>query len=405
MSVLPPSLLRNGNLQDDEKASLICFSHLRWDFVFQRPQHILTRAAKEFNVLFYEEPIFDESCRAHLNVRSTDEGVTVVTPSLPGGLCAAEIAMTQRRLLNMFIASRKRKPSIAWFYTPMALQFTGHIDFDCVVYDCMDELSNFKNAPSDLRNLEAELLSRADVVFTGGRALFEAKKHMHRNIHAFPSSIDRVHFNKARSKSKSIEPDDQKAIPHQRIGFFGVIDERTDIELLAQVAQQRPNYQFIILGPVVKIDPASLPSASNIHWLGQKDYRDLPLYMAHWDAGFMPFAINEATRFISPTKTPEFLAAGIPVVSTPIEDVVKSWGKPGLVSIASTASQMCAEIDRALTVDRSLWLKRVDLALASMSWDQTFAAMLALIDLQSPFRKHSVANHITATAILGDAHV
>lgn len=404
-TVPPPAVLRQGNLPHDEKATLICFSHLRWNFVFQRPQHLLTRAAKRFDVLFYEEPIFDESSRSHLNVTVTDDGITVITPRLPRGLSAAEVVVTQRRLLNMFIASRQHKPSLAWYYTPMALQFTAHLDFDCVVYDCMDELSNFKNAPSNMRDLEAELLSRADIVFTGGRALFEAKKHMHQNIYAFPSSIDRAHFNAARSKSRNVEPDDQQAIPHPRVGFFGVIDERTDIELLAEVAQQRPSYQFVILGPVVKIDPATLPSTSNIHWLGQKDYHHLPLYMAHWDAGFMPFAINDATRFISPTKTPEFLAAGIPLVSTPIEDVVKSWGKPGLVSIASTASQMCAEIDRALTVDRSLWLKRVDLALASMSWDQTFAAMLALIDLQPPFRKLSVGNHITATPILGDAHV
>ena len=405
MSILPPSsILHKGSPQADEKPTLFCFSHLRWDFVFQRPQHLLTRAAKTFDVIFFEEPIFEETCRAHLNVHDTKEGVTVVTPKLPRGLCASEVVMTQRRLLNMLIASRPTKPTIAWYYTPMALQFTAHLDFDCVVYDCMDELSNFKNAPVYLRELEAELFLQADIVFTGGNALFEAKRQKHQNIHAFPSSIDRGHFAKARSTSGISDPPDQKGIAHPRVGFFGVIDERINMDLLAEVARKCPNYQFVILGPVVKIDSATLPTASNIHWLGQKDYSELPHYMAHWDAGFMPFAINDATRFISPTKTPEFLAAGIPVVSTPIEDVVKSWAKPGLVSIAANATQMSAEIDRALRVDQSLWMKRVDLALASMSWDQTFAAMVALIYRQLPSSKSTI-NLVSSIPTRGDAHV
>lgn len=406
MSVpLVSSILRYGNLQGDSKATLICFSHLRWDFVFQRPQHLLTRAARQFEVLFFEEPIFEDTVRAHLSVRETPEGVTVVTPRLPSGLCPSECVVTQRRLLNMLLAGRMQNHIMAWYYTPMAMEFTVHLDFDCVVYDCMDELTGFKNAHASLGVLETELFALADVVFTGGRALFEAKKHKHRNIHAFPSSIDRAHFGKARAVSGMVDPEDQKSIPHPRIGYFGVIDERTDLKLLAEVAARRPNHQFVVLGPVVKIDPASLPQLPNIHWLGQKDYRDLPLYMAHWDAGFMPFAINEATRFISPTKTPEFLAAGIPVVSTPVEDVVRSWGKPGLVNIAANAQQMCAEIDRALVVDRSLWLKRVDLALSAMSWDQTFAAMLVLINRQLPSQKLPTASLVAEVSGLGDAHV
>jgi glycosyltransferase involved in cell wall biosynthesis len=401
----PTANLRYGVMQGDEKLSLICFSHLRWNFVFQRPQHLLTRAAKHFEVFFIEEPIFDDTCRAHLNVREPQDGVTVVTPMLPSGLRACESVMTQRRLIDMLIVNRKIKPSIGWYYTPMALQFTSHINFDCVVYDCMDELSNFKNAPSNMGELENVLLKNANIVFTGGPSLYESKRNKHNNIHAFPSSIDRAHFAKARASSTLNDPADQKAIPRPRIGYFGVIDERTDLALLSEVAERRSEYQFIILGPVVKIDPAILPRLPNIHWLGQKDYLDLPHYLAQWNAGFMPFALNDATRYISPTKTPEFLAAGLPVISTPVEDVVKTWGKPGLVAIASTAEQMCAEIDRALLVDHSLWLKRVDQTLATMSWDMTFAAMLALINEELPTQKTQLSNLVVVETILDDVHV
>ncbi len=406
MSMTPPSsILHFGNTQRNEKTTLFCFSHLRWDFVFQRPQHLLTRACEDFDVFYFEEPIFEESCRAHLDVRHTKEGVIVVAPRLPRGLCPSECIVTQRRLLQLFIESLNRKPTVAWYYTPMALQFTDNINFDCVVYDCMDELSNFKNAPSNMAELEEQLFMQADLVFTGGRALFEAKKSKHDNIHAFPSSIDRAHFAKARAGSLIPDPVDQRHIPHPRIGFFGVIDERMDYDLIAKMAKLKPQYHFVMLGPVVKVDPDELPKAPNIHWLGQKDYKDLPRYMAKWDMGFMPFAINDATRFISPTKTPEFLAAGLPVVSTPIQDVVRTWGKPGLVNIASSAAAMCEQIDRALIVDRSLWLKRVDQALSLISWDMTYASMNRLINLQLPSRKMAAVSIVVTEPVLGDTHV
>lgn len=224
------------------------------------------------------------------------------------------------------------------------------------------------------------MMQRADIVFTGGHGLYEAKKDKHANIFSFPSSIDRSHFAIARARLS--DPQDQKHIPHPRAGFFGVIDERTDLTLIKNMAELRTDLHFVIVGPVVKIDPATLPQNANIHWLGQKDYKDLPHYLANWDVGFMPFAINDATRFISPTKTPEFLAAGLPVVSTGITDVVRNWGKPGLVQIAHSAEEMCEQIDRALIVDQALWLKRVDQALLPMSWDFTFNSMFNLISKQ-----------------------
>jgi glycosyltransferase involved in cell wall biosynthesis len=177
-------------------------------------------------------------------------------------------------------------------------------------------------------------------------------------------------------------PDDQAGIPLPRIGYFGVIDERLDLELLAKLAALRPAWQFVMIGPVAKIDPATLPRARNLHWLGQKNYAELPSYLAGWQAGIMPFAINEATRFISPTKTPEFLAAGVPVVCSPIADVIRPYGEEALVSIASDADGFAAALERSLTMPgNGEWLARVDRRLSTGSWDKTWSRMRALIEV------------------------
>jgi glycosyltransferase involved in cell wall biosynthesis len=348
---------------------------LRWKFVWQRPQHLLTQASKHYSVIFVEEPQFISHCQAHMQLEESPEAVTIATPILPTGLTPSEAIIMQRVLLNMLIISSEAIPRIGWYYTPMAVPFSTQIPFDAIVYDCMDELSAFKGAPPNIGKMEHELLQKADVVFTGGHSLYEAKRRLHNNIHPFPSSIDVSHFGKSRN-SALIDPSDQKVIPGPRIGYFGVIDERLDIELLQKLAGSRPDLHFVMLGPVVKIDPATLPQLENIHWLGQKQYAELPSYLAHWDVGFMPFALNESTKYISPTKTPEFLAAGLPVVSTPIRDVVRQWGHQGLVEIAHGAPDVASKIDTALkTKGRKIWQDRVDQKLKTMSWSTTFAEM------------------------------
>jgi glycosyltransferase involved in cell wall biosynthesis len=263
---------------------------------------------------------------------------------------------------------------IAWYYTPMALPFSRHLTPSLCVYDNMDELSAFTGAHPRLLVLERELFRRADVVFTGGYSLYEAKKSRHPNVHAFPSSIDASHFARAR-KGGSADPADQAHIARKRVGFFGVVDERMDVGLLAATAALRPDLQFVMIGPVVKIDPATLPRLENIHWLGGKSYAELPSYLGGWDIGFMPFALNEATRFISPTKTPEFLAAGVPVVSTAIADVIRPYGERQLVEIATSAEDVALKINKLLAAPRKPWLERVDEHLASTSWDLTWLGM------------------------------
>lgn len=354
---------------------LVCFSHLRWDFVFQRPQHLLTRCARQREVLFIEEPTFGAT-NAQLDIQQRD-GVSVVVPRLPDGCSAEQAVALQRQLLDVLLARRTRSPLALWYYTPMALPFTRHLSPAVTVYDCMDELANFKGAPPILGQLERELLDRADLVFTGGHSLYEHKRPHHPRVYPFPSSVDVSHFAAARLQSQ--EPADQAAIAHPRLGFFGVIDERMNLELLAAVAEARPDWQLVMLGPVVKIDPASLPRMTNIHWLGSKSYPELPRYIAGWDVALLPFACNESTRFISPTKTPEYLAAGKPVVSTPIRDVIRPYGDKGLVSIAATPAEFIAAIDGALHESSPARQQQADAWLSHLSWDHTWTDMQRLM--------------------------
>ncbi len=371
----PPSDVQPAALAT--QPDLLCFSHLRWHFVTQRPQHLLNRAARERRVFYWEEPVEDANApeAGALEVLQESERLWVLKPHLRSGTDAATL---QRSLLRGMLADFAIQRYIAWYYTPMALRFTGELQPQVTVYDCMDELSGFLGAPPELREREGELFSRADVVFTGGMSLFESKRRQHGNVHAFPSSIDVPHFRAARSAGE--EPADQAAIPQPRAGFYGVLDERFDIALAADLARLRPTVHFVYIGPVVKIAPEALPQAANIHYLGGKGYAELPAYLAGWDVALLPFARNESTRFISPTKTPEYLAAGKPVVSTPIHDVVSGYGDEGLVAIAETAEQFAAAIDRALEPPTAGWRERVEAKLATNSWDRTWAGMLAQIE-------------------------
>ena len=355
---------------------LICFSHLRWDFVYQRPQHLMSRFAKDRRVFFVEEPVFYDG-EQKLDIERRGDNLFVAKPHFPHGTDHAEIESLLRSMLDHLLVEHSIDSYVAWYYTPMMLGWTDHLDPVAVVYDCMDELSAFRGAPTELVIREAELFSLADLVFTGGRSLYEVKRTQHQSVFCFPSSIDVKHFSRALDVTE--DRPDQADIPHPRIGFFGVIDERTDIELLAKIAELRPEYNFVMIGPVVKIDDADLPRRDNIHYLGGKSYDELPEYIAGWDVAMMPFAMNESTRFISPTKTPEYLAAGRPVVSTPIRDVVRPYGESGLVQIAETPEEFAAAIDRALVENAEMRRERVDEFLADMSWDKTYRSMSELI--------------------------
>lgn len=372
---------------------IICFSHLRWDFVFQRPQHLMSHFSAQSRVFFIEEAILDAPIeRCHVE-KDNDANVFVVTPHFMSGISNEELVYRQRAMLTTLISAVEIERYVLWYYTPMALPYTDHLEPLATVYDCMDELSAFKAAPIELVPLEAQLMKKADVVFTGGVSLYEAKKNRHKNIFPFPSSIDKNHFSQARTLPD--DPEDQKKIPTPRLGFYGVIDERFDIQLVRELALLRPDLHYIFIGPIVKIDVDELPQAPNIHYIGPKHYKNLPAYLAQWDIAIMPFALNESTRYISPTKTPEFLSGGKPVISTPIRDVVTPYGDDGMVYIASTAEQFSAAADEILQFKNDAagynsWLSKVDSYLEGNSWSATCKAMEALIDKAIKEEKHHV---------------
>ncbi|HEX8446703.1 MAG TPA: UDP-galactopyranose mutase [Sphingomonas sp.] len=357
------------------KPVLLCFSHLRWQFVFQRPQHLMHRFAQTHRVIVWEEPIFDAGTEPHVvSAPAGDVDITVVTPHLPDALAEDARDAALKSLLDAYVAGERL--AIRWYYTPMMFGFSGHLEAGCTVYDCMDELSAFRFAPPELLAREAALLKAADVVFTGGYSLYEAKRGRHADVRPFPSSVDTAHFGRARASAA------RPADAEPRLGFYGVIDERMDLALLAAVADARPDWTIEVVGPVVKLDAADLPQRPNLIYTGPRTYDELPATLAGWDVALMPFAINDATRFISPTKTPEYLAAGRPVVSTPIIDVARHYGTLEGVKIAAGVDRFVECCDEALALSRGgkAWLEPVDALLDVMSWDRTAAEMLSAVD-------------------------
>ncbi|RYZ12321.1 MAG: glycosyltransferase family 1 protein [Comamonadaceae bacterium] len=365
---------------DRPMTTLIVFSHLRWDFVYQRPQQLLSRLAADMPVIFVEEP-FTNAARATLERLVPCEGVEVLRPHLPGA--APGFHDEHLPQLQAMLADHLREQGIddywLWFYTPMAAPLADGLRPRGIVYDCMDELSAFRHAPPQLLAREQHLFDIADLVFTGGESLYQAKRTRHAHVHCFPSSVDAAHY--AQGAPDGRDHPAQADIPHPRLGWCGVIDERVDLDLIAALADAHDEWQVVMVGPVVKIDPATLPQRPNIHWLGQRSYQELPGLMAGWDVCLLPFALNESTRFISPTKTLEYLAAGRPVVSTPIRDVVGPY--TGVVAIAEDAPSFVAACEAALAADDAELARRAQsrsTVLAATSWDRTAAEMKALIE-------------------------
>lgn len=374
-------------LESKLKPTLLCFSHLRWNFVFQRPQHLMSRFAKTYKVIYWEEPKFTLDSEPQLDLTECNvTGVTIAIPILPEGLSPDQQETALRGLLDTLELPAKSQ-LVRWYYTPMMLPFSRHLHASAIVYDCMDELSAFRFAPPELLEREAELIEVANLVFTGGKSLYEAKRDRHHAVHCFPSSVDVAHFMGARDHVE--DPSDQAEIGYPRLGYYGVIDERVDLALIAQIAAARPDWNIVMIGPVVKVSEDELPRQPNIHWLGGKSYGELPHYLAGWDVALMPFAINESTRFISPTKTPEYLAGGKVVVSTPIKDVEAGYGTCPRVCIAASPDDFIAACETALVYAKTgEGMKVADAMIAASSWDKTQADMAALIiDAHGPDRR------------------
>ena len=375
-------------------SDLVCFSHLRWEGVFQRPNHLMTRAARDRRVFWVEEPL--PGPRAELTSQRADEGIVVVTPWFPDGLDQPGRWATLARLMDRLVENEGLDQPRLWYYAPLMVPWTRHLAASAVVWDAMDDLAGFRGAPSVLHERESELRDLADVVFAGGQVLFEAKRGQHANAHAFPSGVDAPHF--ARARAALPEPPDQARIPGPRLGYFGVIDERLDLGLLDELARRRPDWSIVLVGPTAKIEPRDLPRRPNVHLLGQKPYGELPNYLAGWDVALMPFARNRATASISPTKTPEYLAGGRPVVSTPIADVVRPYGERGLVRIADGADAFVAACEQALAEDPGPRRSAADAFIADQGWDTIWAARDRLADEAAASRRPPQAAPTAAMA-------
>ena len=359
--------------------AIVVFSHLRWDFVYQRPQQLLSRLARQFEIVFVEEPVPQAPC-AQLECIDAAPGVEVLRPHLTGtapGFHDDHVPALQQ-LLALHLQRRQLQDYWLWFYTPMAVPSAAELAPVGVVYDCMDELSAFLHAPPQLLPREAMLFEMADLVFTGGASLYEAKRHRHARVHCFPSSVDAAHFSGGRRRAAAPGADvgaTREARP-PRLGFFGVIDERLDLALVGGLARMHPSWSIEMVGPVVKIDPSTLPMAPNLQWLGQRPYEELPDLVAQWDVCLLPFALNESTRFISPTKTLEYLAADRPVVSTPVTDVARQYA--GVAAIADGLPAFAAACEAALLAgpaERVAQQAARARVVAATSWDGTAASM------------------------------
>lgn len=313
--------------------TLIVFSHLRWNFVFQRPQHLLTRLAKHYKIVFVEEPVNTGS--VFVEATQPADNITVLVPhTVEHGWGFND---EQIKVIGPLVQTYLREHEVLdgeshgiWFYTPQALPLKDYFSPDFTIFDVMDELSMFAHAPAELKAREKELLETADLVIAGGPSLARAKQAVRPDTLSLPSCVDAAHYSPERARRAEAEDHVEDMlehdIPHPRIGFFGVIDERLDIDLVAAIADANPRWHVVMVGPVVKIDPATLPQRENIHWLGSQPYALLPQIVQGWDVCTMPFALNDATKFISPTKTLEYMAAEKPIVSTAIHDVIELYG-------------------------------------------------------------------------------
>lgn len=327
---------------------IIVHSHLGWDWVWQRPQQFLSRLSFRHPVLFVEGPVPDPNIeQARLEIREVAEfpAVTVLRMAMPGARWedGAWVDDERRRLVKEVLSGPlglRFKNPVQWFYDPMAVAaFAGKMGEICIVYDCMDQLSQFRGAPPALVGRERELLRVADIVFAGGPKLGQEKRKFNSNTHVYGCGVDVRHFSRAQDPAIELPPEVAQ-LPNPIYGFFGVIDERMDYELLARLADHNAGGSVVLVGPWIKVDPAHFPQRQNLHFLGGRDYKDLPRYAAAFDVCLVPFALNESTEYINPTKVLEYMATGRPVVSTPIEDVVLQFSE--IVEIGSSHDEFCA---------------------------------------------------------------
>src|SRR5436190_3345417 len=371
---------RLSSVRKVDRYSIVVHSHLRWDWVWQRPQQFLSRLSRKHRVLFVENPNPSGDVRTtRVNLREVSDfpNINVLQIEIPANRRSDMpwIDKERRRVVQSLLSGpvgQSFTSIVQWFYDPMAVTgFAGQLDEQLIVYDCMDELSLFRGAPPELVRRERELLAVADVVFAGGPKIWRAKRELNPNCFCYGCGVDAKHFGEACDPELRV-PHDMAGLPRPVFGYIGVVDERIDYELLARLADSTPG-SVVMVGPWTKVDPASFPRRDNLHWLGGRDYSDLPRYAKGFDVCIMPFAINEATRFINPTKALEYMATGRPIVSTPVEDVVAQFSD--VITITKDATAFANACARVAVQPDSRQIER-GLALAQQnSWESIVARL------------------------------
>lgn len=368
-------------ISGDTMTTIIVFSHLRWDFAYQRPQHLLTRLAENYKIVFIEEPVFHDG-DSFFETSTAGANITVLKPHTPvaaKGFHDEQLPHLIKLMRQLVVLDEEH---IAWFYTPMALPLLQELQPAAVIYDCIDELSACKDSPRQMLQRENALLKVADLVFSAGPSLYRMKRERHSNVHYFPGSVETAHFEQALDRSNTHPAHED--IPGPRLGFYGVIDERIDMNLIEALAEAHPLWQIVLVGPIISIEPAALPKRHNIHYLGHQPYEALPYLLAGWNVCLLPFALNESTRFTSPGKTLEYMAAGLPVVSTAIADVVELYGD--VVSVAATPKEFIRACEQALFTtpeENKGQSARTRELLSATSWDTTAEKVHELIQWTS----------------------
>ncbi len=368
----------------DQPLTLLCISHLNWDHVWQRPQHLMSRFTQHCRVIYVDPPeIVAGVEQSYLQERGGANRVRVVRPIFPDHLLDTP-GHSFRDLWLRFLPTLLDDVGpnfILWVFSPLTdyLVAAAKDRARLVVYDCMDDLASFRDGTEAMRLREAQLLGLVDVVFTGGRSMYEARKDRHAHVHCFPSGVDVEHYRQVESSTTQI-PVAVADIPQPRLGYFGVLDERIDWELIAAIAEQCPRWQWLLVGPTVKVKQDDLPTGPNIHYLGQQSYSDLPAFLKSFDIATMPFALNDATRFISPTKTLEYLAGGKDVVSSSVPDVVATYQH--IVTIVDGVDGWIAAVGQLLAAsaaERGVRRQQAQSLLESGSWDGIAARMWSIM--------------------------
>ena len=357
----------NNNNSNNNYYDMIVFCHLRWEFVYQRPQHIISRMAQNLKILFVEEPIGFSEDNEYDDIITITDNLHVLQPKVQSIEAISDI---------IFHYVKSKNVPIGWFYSPSFVSLLSDFNFETIIYDCMDELTMFKGAPAELLVQEKFLISNASIIFTGGKSLYESKKLHHNNVFCFPSSVDQDHF--AKALNGIAIPEDIASIPGPIAGYFGVIDERINLDLVNETAIANPTISFVMIGPLAKISEHDLPRQKNIHYLGMKSYEVLPAYIKAFDVAIMPFALNDATKFISPTKTLEYIAAGKPIISTAIKDVVRDYNH--CVAIVESETDFTTALHNILEKPKNLLLgKEYQEILQKTSWNATANQMKSII--------------------------